>query len=761
MSQEGTKDVSQAQYRTDMKPEDTLLIVNSETKEVQQVEVSKIGRTLEFDTVEDLRSMNSNDKELLRSGVVKSARLLGYYKKGDLPFYTVNYYISDSDDPDDGGSTFVIGDLKLQAYLGDNVDTRYFGAFPDSVTEASVNLQAGVEYLKRIGGGDLVIPTHPIYSMLVNYTVYINKAAAIPITIRGGNAIGKSATQWENRGSSIVATRSTTIFRTNMKENGRPYKGKDDYCTNVSFKNLSFVAGSDDIDVIAIENYRTRQLVENVSGQNLWAVVLQDENPPAGMPANEWDNYCDSSIYRGVTISFPKKHGIRTTHNDQGIYEFITTNYPRQTCENILYIHYSFGITVRSLLFAQLDMPNLPVSNTSALVHMKLCTAFDVQGGHIEKCTFNSAFYLDRCFSGTISGFHERFYGRNFIKTQGCKKLKYENMHILSTRMEGYYDVFDSVEFGSSNVYYNNIWASNYTDSDWQPVAERELILNKPRTSTYMSLMSNKMDTNPAIVEMRNGYSNLITKVGALCVTNYELTKSPVDLITGVSSQFDDSINIGGGSSARVAATQISFFSARFKGELIGENVGGFNGSVWYFNKPFRFNGVMPAGNQFAYYRNGGTAMSWKSDNFPELLSSQYNSPTTNGTLTTLYSYVMPANYLAVGDFLEINSQLSIGVSSGTKILVDFGAINLYTSNVFNGLSATSSASIKIKMIRYITGGAKLHVEQIVDGLITTTLLELQGLRYDEANDIKLRAQTGTGVITGFANQVTKFKIYA
>lgn len=43
---EGTKDVSQAQIRTDMGNSDTLLLVNGLTKEVQQVPVSTLAETI-------------------------------------------------------------------------------------------------------------------------------------------------------------------------------------------------------------------------------------------------------------------------------------------------------------------------------------------------------------------------------------------------------------------------------------------------------------------------------------------------------------------------------------------------------------------------------------------------------------------------------------------------------------------------------------------------------------------------------------------
>ncbi|KKO91739.1 hypothetical protein AAW12_08740 [Sphingobacterium sp. Ag1] len=43
---EGTKDVSQAEVRTDMSINDKLLLVNETTKEVQQVDLDVLGNTI-------------------------------------------------------------------------------------------------------------------------------------------------------------------------------------------------------------------------------------------------------------------------------------------------------------------------------------------------------------------------------------------------------------------------------------------------------------------------------------------------------------------------------------------------------------------------------------------------------------------------------------------------------------------------------------------------------------------------------------------
>lgn len=47
---EGTKDVSQAEVRTDMSTSDKLLLVNAVTKEVQQVEITTLAEAIAPDS---------------------------------------------------------------------------------------------------------------------------------------------------------------------------------------------------------------------------------------------------------------------------------------------------------------------------------------------------------------------------------------------------------------------------------------------------------------------------------------------------------------------------------------------------------------------------------------------------------------------------------------------------------------------------------------------------------------------------------------
>lgn len=143
---EGTKDVSQAQYRTDMKPQDTVLVVNSETKEVQQVQVDIFNRPLEFNSVSEMKAMGEANLAVLVSGMVKAVQLNGYYQADDTPA-PILYFISKTSAPEDYGSVFEVGGVKLEHQFTGEVDATYFGLHNANAD----NLQERISAIASLG----------------------------------------------------------------------------------------------------------------------------------------------------------------------------------------------------------------------------------------------------------------------------------------------------------------------------------------------------------------------------------------------------------------------------------------------------------------------------------------------------------------------------------------------------------------------------------------------------------------------------------
>src|SRR5690606_10077396 len=67
---------------------------------------------VEVDTVARLRSLSEYNLFLLQIGYYKGVKLNGYYTKGDTPA-PIEYYLSDTDDDDDGNKIIRVEDIAL------------------------------------------------------------------------------------------------------------------------------------------------------------------------------------------------------------------------------------------------------------------------------------------------------------------------------------------------------------------------------------------------------------------------------------------------------------------------------------------------------------------------------------------------------------------------------------------------------------------------------------------------------------------------
>lgn len=108
---------------------------------------------LEVDTVADLRALSDYFVFLLRFGYYKGVRLLGYYRKNDTS--AINYFVSVSIDPDDGGSIFQVGNLKLEHDFNGTVNVKHFGAvgnwnnYDFTGNNDTLPIQRAINYLSR------------------------------------------------------------------------------------------------------------------------------------------------------------------------------------------------------------------------------------------------------------------------------------------------------------------------------------------------------------------------------------------------------------------------------------------------------------------------------------------------------------------------------------------------------------------------------------------------------------------------------------
>src|SRR5690606_35560101 len=84
---------------------------------------------LEKDTVAQMRALSSTEVLLLKMGYYKGVKLNGYWSKGDAP--TVEYFLSETTEEDDGGSVIEVGGVKFEHDFKYRVDIRNYGLVGD------------------------------------------------------------------------------------------------------------------------------------------------------------------------------------------------------------------------------------------------------------------------------------------------------------------------------------------------------------------------------------------------------------------------------------------------------------------------------------------------------------------------------------------------------------------------------------------------------------------------------------------------------
>lgn len=721
------------------------------------------GDIVVVDTIQDLRELPEAYLKGLVNGTYKAVDVLGYYEKADTRYDFIRYYLSETLLTDDGGSVIDVGIYKFEAVLGNDVDCRAFGVRVDSVTESHEQFQKVVDYIVRIRGGRIFVPsTSDRKGILFRDTVYINKQTQIPLEIYGINTISNSATVSVTNGSFFTTDRSITFFRTNMDENGHPYNGKEYYVANVAFVGFGFVVDNslvDTVDAIGIESYRSRVKHHILSAINMYALVYQRHDPPVGLTNNDWDNYCDSNIFDDISIMYPKKYGVVSTHNDEGIYRFFKCTYLRPTTENLLTIRSSFGFTVSNFLFAALTSDPLPEISTNYLIYLRENAGFRIDACHIERSSFDSVFYLDRCFNGTIAGVHERFVGRNFIRTQGCRKLTYENINIRADREAGYYDIMDRTDFVSRNIFYNNIWVTNYAGGDWTSLTERPLLINRT-ADDFMQLNNptSSLQRTPSTITMRDNNTDDTTKTSLVQFTHYDIQEEAILGLKSVTDGSNNNIDIGGGDATKNSATQIDFYAGSNSTNLTGTHVLRLRQDRVDIRRRMWLNGVAPLANQFPYFTTG-TSMEWKQDTFPELLEVySTETPVTATSLTDIYNYTLAGNTVPLGMFLKGEFEGEVAIGTGNEIDIVFNGQPVFTTGSFTP-STIELVKINFKILRYINGGAKIFTECYIGNTRYSGYTVIaSGVNWNNPNNIRVRGKVTTGTITGREFDVVKFK---
>jgi len=197
-------------------------------------------------TMADMRNLSAMEIASLQgiNPTYAGVKLLGYYEKGDTPA-PINYFLTNSNSLDDGGSIIVINSIKLKISKLDLVDVRYFGLFPK--TESNhIKFTNCCNYVINNGGSVWINRFNETYNFKYTSRVILEKDKAQSLSISSNGAIIKldqkliaSETIWkttQNRENIIFSIGTPAKWPINNVDEAFDYNLKHE----VSIEGLNF-----------------------------------------------------------------------------------------------------------------------------------------------------------------------------------------------------------------------------------------------------------------------------------------------------------------------------------------------------------------------------------------------------------------------------------------------------------------------------------------------------------------------------------------
>lgn len=197
-------------------------------------------------TMADMRSLSASEIASLQgtNPTYAGVKLLGYYEKGDTPI-PVDYFLTNSNSLDDGGSLILINNIKLKISKLDLVDVRYFGLFPKTENN-HIKFTNCCNYVINNGGTVWIDRLNETYNFKYTSRVILEKDKAQSLSIRSNGALIKldqkliaSETIWkttQNRENIILSIGTPAKWPINNVDEAFDYNLKHE----VSIEGLNF-----------------------------------------------------------------------------------------------------------------------------------------------------------------------------------------------------------------------------------------------------------------------------------------------------------------------------------------------------------------------------------------------------------------------------------------------------------------------------------------------------------------------------------------
>ncbi len=337
----------------------------------------------------------------LRASVADSARAVYIIDEGREGVFL--YDSLDTSSADDGSMVIVSnGHRYIRKIQNSVVNVEYFGAVGDfdgtNGKDNTLAFQRGINYLIARGGGVLEVPNK---KYKVSGTISINPSSHVAITVKGnvlntrpnGNTLGLP---------SLIKDTDGDLFRVNLKDDGSANILYPNGYASLAVSGLEVKAKDTSISVVGFKMWRTRVVMQGVSGSNLSYLVLQPDKD-----ALDSSNYCDHSRFQDIRIANSKNGGLQLYGSDASFVNGLYLESTTASFKNLLTVRSTRSMSISGVNFWT------PTAYTptdgSRIIDITSCKGVSLENIHIERSWVKDIFYFASTDGIKVSGITTEF----------------------------------------------------------------------------------------------------------------------------------------------------------------------------------------------------------------------------------------------------------------------------------------------------------------------------------------------------------------
>lgn len=499
---------SNANDKSQYKLVSTLPFSVVEPDQIRPDSSSRESALFDFETYGPLQYMTMAQ---LRAGAADSAMAVYIIDEGREGVFV---YDSLKTSTIDDSSMVIVenGRRYLRKVQNSVVNVEYFGAVGDfdgtNGKDNTAAFQKAINYLIASGGGVLEVPNK---KYKISGTISINPPSHIAITVRGnvlntrpnGNTLGLP---------SLIKDTNGDLFRVNLKSDGSANILYPNGYASLAVSGLEVKAKDTSIKVVGFKMWRTRVVMQGVSGSNLSYLVLQPDKDSLGN-----SNYCDHSRFQDIRIANSINGGLQLYGSDASLVSGLYLESTTASFKNLLTIRSSRSMSVNGINFW--TPTAYTATDSSRIIDITSCKGISLENVHIERSWVKDIFYFASTDGIKVSGVTTEFlYNTAFRFRYNNKNVAISNWSARANVNAGGSDI--AVDGGANHGAFtlNNITLVN------QDSTSRTLLVNNISNIKTDNLLR-KYVTTPYSYNEKNLTSQvLVSDTGSLVVPDIGYT---------------------------------------------------------------------------------------------------------------------------------------------------------------------------------------------------------------------------------------------